>query len=75
MKKKSEREPQDVNTNAHRIFGELIERSEQPSNRRGLAVVPSKAHGVKHESPKGTGVKLPVNRSGGVKLKPRKKAR
>jgi len=32
----------DVNVNAHRVFGEIIERSEQPPNRGNLKPVPSK---------------------------------
>lgn len=31
--------PKDVNQNAHRIFGEMIERSEQPPNRGKLKKV------------------------------------
>jgi hypothetical protein len=43
MKKKAAKVPRDVNANAHRVFAELIERSEQPPNRgnlRSVAVKP-----------------------------------
>ncbi|HEV8433338.1 MAG TPA: hypothetical protein VGR95_07990 [Thermoanaerobaculia bacterium] len=39
----------DVNVNAHRVFGELIERSEQPPNRGTLkkaAPPPAKKNGA-----------------------------
>lgn len=39
MKPKAPKPPRDVITNAHRVFGELIERSEQPPNRGVLKPV------------------------------------
>jgi hypothetical protein len=42
----------DVNTNAHRVFGEMIERSEQPPNRghfKKVAPPPAKKYGATKE--------------------------
>lgn len=36
MKPKTPKQPRDVITNAHRVFGELIERSEQPPRRGNI---------------------------------------
>ncbi|HXA19550.1 MAG TPA: hypothetical protein VN380_21350 [Thermoanaerobaculia bacterium] len=36
MKPKAPRPPRDVNANVHRIFEEMIERSEQPPQRGNL---------------------------------------
>jgi len=40
-KKKPPTAPRDVNANAHRVFGELIERSEQPPKRGNIKAVPT----------------------------------
>ena len=41
--KKPKRIVRDVNANVHRIFGEIIERSEQPANRGDLKIAPTPA--------------------------------
>jgi hypothetical protein len=49
MKPKAPKPSRDVITNAHRVFGELIERSEQPPNRGNLKKVappPAKKNGA-----------------------------
>jgi len=40
MKPKSSKPSRDVVTNAHRVFGELIERSEQPPKHGQLKIAP-----------------------------------
>jgi hypothetical protein len=40
---KPKRPARDVNVNAHRIFGEAIERSEQPPKRGELKIAPTPA--------------------------------
>ena len=47
--KKQTTAPRDVNANVHRIFDEMIERSEQPPNRGNLKKVappPAKKNGA-----------------------------
>jgi hypothetical protein len=49
MKPKASKPSRDVITNAHRVFGELIERSEQPPQRGNLKKVappPAKKNGA-----------------------------
>jgi hypothetical protein len=41
--RKTKKAPRDVNQNAHRIFGEMIERSEQPPNRGNMKIAPPPA--------------------------------
>jgi len=45
--KRPKRIVRDVNANVHRIFGEVIERSEHPPNRGNLRRAPSPAKGQK----------------------------
>lgn len=44
MRQNSKREGRDVNTNVHRIFGEMIARSEQPPSRNRSARVDQYRH-------------------------------
>jgi hypothetical protein len=68
VKKRAER---DVNANVHRIFGEIIERSEQPPNRGNLGIAQKRpAEGVAQKRPaEGIAKKRPAK---GVMQKPKK---